>query len=208
VTTKRSPIGLTWAYDEVTVTYHPPAAHRTDSSDNGYAYNAQGKRSGWARKRTHKKVNLESQTSRQAPVQAPVPVNDDALPASTSQFDSFAVGVGFGTVALVAAPIVGPVAVAAAGIGVVAGAVKSMWDTGNNLQALESHNQRRIVESDNSVRRHEVDAVGHTERYKIDARAQLLRERGFTNGGKRTELSKANSRRSRESKKRDLWNGT
>ena len=141
-------------------------------------------------------------------MQAPVPVNDNALPASTSQFDSFAVGVGFGTVALVAAPIVGPAAVAAAGIGVVAGAVKSMWDTGNNLQAIESHNQRRIVESDNSVRRHEVDAAVHTERYKIDARAQLLRERGFTNGGRQTGLFKFNSRRSGESKKRELWNGT
>jgi hypothetical protein len=141
-------------------------------------------------------------------VQAPVPVNDNALPASTSQFDSFAVGVGFGTVALVVAPIVGPAAVAAAGIGVVAGAVKSMWDTGNNLQAIESHNQRRIVESDNSVRRHEVDAAVHTERYKIDARAQLLRERGFANGGRRTGLFKFNSRRSGESKKCELWNGT
>jgi hypothetical protein len=208
VTTKRSPIGLTWAYDEVTVTYHPPTAHRADPSGNGYAYNAQGKRSGWTRKRTHKKVNLESQTSQQAPVQAPVPVDDDALPASTSPLDSFAAGVGFGTVALVTAPIVGPAAVAAAGIGVVVGAVKSMWDTGNNLQAIESNNQRRIVESDNSVRRHEVDAAVHTERYKIDARAQLLRERGFTNGGKRTGLSKSHSRRSGESKKRDLWNGT
>ena len=208
MTTKRSPIGLTWAYDEVTVTYHPPTAHRTDSSGNGYAYNAQGKRSGWTRKRTHKKVNLESQTSRQVPVQAPEPVNDDALPASTSQSDSFAVGVGFGTAALVAAPIVGPAALVAAGIGLVAGAVKSMWDTGNNLQAIESHNQRRIIESDNSVRKHEVDAAVHTERYKVDAGAQLLRERGFTNGGKRTGLSKSNSRRSGESKKRDLWKGT
>jgi len=69
-----------------------------------------------------------------------------------------------------------------------------------------SHNQRRIVESDNFVRRH-VDAAVQTERYKIDAGAQLLRERGFANGGKLSGLFKLTSCCSGEGKKRDLWNG-
>jgi hypothetical protein len=98
----------------------------------------------------HTKTNLESQTTRPVHAQAPVSANDNALSASISQLDSFAVDVGFGTVALVAAPIVGPAAVAVAGIGIAAGAVKSMFDTGNNLQAIQSNNQRRIIESDNS----------------------------------------------------------
>lgn len=52
-----------------------------------------------------------------------------------------------------------------------------------------------------------MDAAVQTERYKIDAGAQLLRERGVANGGKRGGLFKLTSRCSGESKKRDLWNG-
>jgi hypothetical protein len=93
---------------------------------------------------------------------------------------------------------VGPAVVAVVGIGIVAGAVKSFWDTDNNLQAIES---------DNFVRRHGVDAAVQMEWYKIDADAQLPRERGFANGGKRTGLFKLTSRCSGESKKWDIWNG-
>jgi hypothetical protein len=76
----------------------------------------------------------------------------------------------------------------------------------NFFTCCMSHNQRRIIESDNFVRRH-VDAAVQTERYKIDAGAQLLRERGFANGGKRIGLFKLMSRCSGGSKARSAISG-
>jgi hypothetical protein len=158
----------------------------------------------WTRKRAHTKTKLESQTAWPVRAQIPVSVNDTPSRLPQANWTHSPSALALEQLVLVAAPIVGPAIVAAADIGIAAGAVNPC---GNNLQAIQSHNQCQVIESDNFVRRHEVDAAVQTERYKIDAGTQLLRERGFANGGKRTGLFKLTSRCSGESKKRDLWNG-